>query len=281
MANEKNVEKKISPYEKLLPQYRIEGFDPNKVLTKVSDVLPDGSVREALFMRLVPSLAWFLTVFPDGCLNHTFVTLSDTKATVTASIYRHQSDVRPAVTATCTRYYSDSDDGQYYEQNAVTAAYRKGLEYLRFGTPPDAHEVEGIDSMNGSNNIPEKSDAGVIIPHPISPVDLNTELNAKDGELSEPAPTTKRQAEVKTPSPAPVPAQIPTPSSVAQAVEPMSYEEAKDFLLPTGAMKGKTIEEAAKTRGKSYIQWYANKEFAKDPNAPLTVALNLWCEYNP
>ena len=109
MENKKNV---------LLPQYSVEGFDPNKALTIVQEVDEKGEVKESLFMRYAPSLAWFLTVFPDGCLNHTFVVLNDKKATVTASVYRHASDPRPAATATCSRFYDESPNGPFYEQNA-------------------------------------------------------------------------------------------------------------------------------------------------------------------
>lgn len=152
----------ISRTEKLLPQYNVEGFDPNSVLTKVVEKDALGNESASLFMKYAPAMAWFLTVYPDGCFNHQFNVLNERKATVTASIYRNAQDTRPAMTATCTRYYGEDENGRYYEQNAVTAAYRKALGYLGFGTPLDAHEVEGIQTEMASS-IPERTDKGVPI----------------------------------------------------------------------------------------------------------------------
>ena len=51
MSNKKN----------LLPQYEIEGFDPNECLTVVQEIVGEGQVKETLFMRFQESLAWFLS----------------------------------------------------------------------------------------------------------------------------------------------------------------------------------------------------------------------------
>ncbi len=98
----------MSNNKNLLPQYDIEGFDPNESLAVVQEIDEQGQVRETLFMRFQESLAWFLTVYPNGCLNHVFNKLDERKATVTASVYRNANDTRAAATATCTRYYGES-----------------------------------------------------------------------------------------------------------------------------------------------------------------------------
>lgn len=64
-------DKKVSSvFDSLLPQYRVDGFNPNAALTKVVDIDENGQPMESLFMRYLPALEWFLTVYPDGCLNH-------------------------------------------------------------------------------------------------------------------------------------------------------------------------------------------------------------------
>lgn len=60
--------KTMSNNKNLLPQYEIEGFDPNESLTVVQEIDEQGQVKETLFMRFQESLAWFLTVYPEGCL---------------------------------------------------------------------------------------------------------------------------------------------------------------------------------------------------------------------
>ena len=187
----------------LLPQYKVEGFDPNSALTKVVDVDDKGQETTSLFMKYMPAMAWFLTVFPDGCFNHQFNLLNAQKATVTASIYRNSGDNRPAATATCTRYYDESANGKYYEQNAVTAAYRKALGYLGFGTPLDAHEVDGIPVENGAD-IPDRTDVGVVIATvapPSAPAGLLGEDKTAGDKASAPKPqkpATRRGRKPKT-----------------------------------------------------------------------------------
>ena len=63
----------------LLPQYQVEGFDPNAVLTKIQDVDGNGQVTESLFMRFKPAAAWFFTIYPNGAMNHQFLTLNDVR----------------------------------------------------------------------------------------------------------------------------------------------------------------------------------------------------------
>ena len=105
-------------YKALLPQYQIEGFDPNELLTKIQDVNENGEVVESLFMRFKEANAWFFTIYPDGAMNHQFVMLNDRKAVVTASVFRNINDQKPAATATATRYYGEDINGKFYEQNA-------------------------------------------------------------------------------------------------------------------------------------------------------------------
>lgn len=148
---------------KLLSNYNVEGFDPNAACTLVVKTQPDGTRNEALFMKYAPAMAWFYTVYPNGCLNYTINCLNNDKCSVTASVYRDVNDTRPAAMATCTRYNNNTENGPYYDQNAVTAAYRKALGYLGFGTPYDAHPVEG-QPVEINSYIPEMSDGGVPVP---------------------------------------------------------------------------------------------------------------------
>lgn len=343
-----NQEKKENGLGKLLPQYGIEGFDPNEALTRVVGTNSLGEQVEALYMKYAPAMAWFLTVFPEGCLNHTFNILNNQKATVTASIFRHATDTRPAATATCTRYYDESENGRYYEQNAVTAAYRKALGYLGFGTPIDAHAVDGIPTeLNGS--IPEMTDGGVPITPPAMPAGFN--LNSSKEE--KPAEPVKRRGRRKKNTDAAAPAEqtaamaddvmvdssaeeeeseaagakvpvamnlsedttqtalddfakateravsekrevLNTPAApsepsvsvenaqkAAEAAEEkeMTLEEACQTLLPRGEMRGKTIEEAAKLKGKEFIRWHYDKARMSAPNSPFTKAAEIYCEF--
>ena len=167
----------------LLPQYRVDGFDPNDTLVLATEVDELGQERDVLYLEVATAQRWFYTVFPNGSMTHVVNSLSDKKATVTASIYRDVNDTRPAITAMATRYYSDDLNGRFYEQNAVTAAYRKALDYLGFGTPPDARVTENTIRKD-ADELPEKGEAGVAIPRPIIPK-IVTEGELKEAAASE------------------------------------------------------------------------------------------------
>ena len=166
----------------LLPQYKVNGFDPNNVLTKVQDVDAHGTVEESLIMRWKPALQWFLTVFPNGTMGFDFIVLNERKATVKARIYRDAKDTMPACEAVATRYHSDDKNGLYYEQNAVTAAYRKALSYLGFDAPMDAHDQEGLEVLT-ADEVPERGEKGIVItPRPPRPVVQNADADILTAE---------------------------------------------------------------------------------------------------
>lgn len=336
--------KKENGLGRLLPQYGVEGFDPNEALTRVVGTNNLGEQMEALYMKYAPAMAWFLTVFPEGCLNHTFNILNNQKATVTASIFRHATDTRPAATATCTRYYDESENGRYYEQNAVTAAYRKALGYLGFGTPIDAHVVDGIPTEQNSS-IPEMTDGGVPITSPAIPaafdqqnkqeekaaetgkrrgrpkknrefvalpekreitiddvmVDLEdisksaapttdknvpVAVNASRSDMQEALEDFVKATDKKTvdmtadqtvPTVEPTARTVPADSKTED--DEMTLEEASQTLVPRGEMRGKTIEEAAKLKGKEFIRWHYDKARMSAPDSPFTKAAEIYCEF--
>ena len=99
MLSKENQSKETSgtsPLECLLSQYKVDGFDPEAALTKVTEVDANGQPVDREYMKFQVMLAWFLTKFPEGCLNHTVFQLNERKAVVTGYIYRNQTDEKPA-----------------------------------------------------------------------------------------------------------------------------------------------------------------------------------------
>lgn len=178
MLSKENQSKETSgtsPLECLLSQYKVDGFDPEAALTKVTEVDANGQPVDREYMKFQVMLAWFLTKFPEGCLNHTVFQLNERKAVVTGYIYRNQTDEKPAAVATCVRYFEESETGKHYVDNAVTAAYRKALGYLGFDKRVNPKEVT-IGLTNG-NEVLEEEDfemiprpAPMAIPHVVESV---------------------------------------------------------------------------------------------------------------
>ena len=274
-------------YKNILAQYNVEGYDPNAALKIVEDVDQNGTVvKETLFLRLQDSLAWFYTVFPEGCINHVFTVLNDRKATVTASVYRNPTDTRPAATATCTKYYDDKDiNGRFFEQNAVTAAYRKALGYLGFGTPLDAHFVEGQERVRGTDVI-EKSEEGAKLNIP-GPVLKNKNID-NVATQTETAAVEERQKHATPNDTLPNAKSVNTELKEKRAAKtnadkekmPTTFDEAKAFLMPFGACKGKSIAVTAKEKGNEYIRW-VNGAIQKPEftGTAFAKAVEIFCEF--
>lgn len=155
----------------LTPQHKIEGFDPNDLLTKVQTVDENGQPVDFLYMEFQASMQWFLTVFPNGCFDFRYDAVNNEQATVTALVYRRPEDARFASKATATRFYSDDSYGRNYRQNAETAAIRKALERLGFGIPIDAHETSATRIINERDKVmrSEIEESGVMLPRPAMP----------------------------------------------------------------------------------------------------------------
>lgn len=301
-----NEEKNIPNYG-LLPQYRVDGFDPNDVLVKIEDTDENGQTVEFLYMDHAAASQWFYTVFPNGAINHKLEVLNDRKATVTAFVYRDANDAHPAATGLATRYFSEDIHGRNYEQNAVTAAIRKALGYLGFGTPLDAHVTEKT-RVRKREDVPERSEPGVPVLRPALPK-LNEELpfpeetkkeasapanqapaNKPEAQEAEaPAPKKRgRKPANAAPAPTPDPVKAPpaeteaaaepkaeaTPKAETKAAGPLSLEAAASFRFPYGSCAGMTIDEAAKLKGNDFIRYHCERAVGDFKNA-----LSTYCEY--
>lgn len=284
-------------FENLLPQYNVEGFNPNDVLTLIEDIDENGQPAEFLYMEFVAALRWFYTVFPTGRMDYDIITFNDKKIVVKGKIFRDINDAMPAATALVSRYYTEDAHGKYFEQNAVTAAYRKALEYLGFGTPPDAVKTENT-LVRSKDDIPERGEPGVMIPRPILPVtdtdmpvtqpEVEKEPKKKTCKTAKAAPVSapvqaavQEKIEVSTSAPAPTPVQAPTPASAQKAeTKPENwmptFEEALKCIVPYGSLAGKTIEEAAKIKGDEFIRYHCDRA---QKDTEFYKATSIYCQY--
>ena len=280
-------------FENLLPQYRINGFNPNDVLTMIEDVDENGQPAEFLYMEFAAAERWFYTVFPNGRMDYDIIALNDKKVVVKGKIFRDINDAMPAVTSLVSRYYTEDAHGKYFEQNAVTAAYRKALEYLGFGTPPDAVKTENT-LVRSKEDVPERGEPGVMIPRPMLPQmdeaapvaalpaeEENKEPAAQD-TAKKPARRTSRKAPADAEPGKASSASVQTPEQPAEKEPALpsnkmpTFEEALNFRVPYGSLGGKTIEEAAKIKGDNFIRYHCDRA-KKDSD--FYKAASIYCEY--
>lgn len=301
---EMNEERK--GFETLLPQNRVENFNPNDVLTLVEDVDENGQPAEFLYMEFAASSRWFYTVFPNGRMDYDIVNITDKKAVVRGKVFRDVNDPMPAATSLVSRYYTEDMYGKFYEQNAVTAAYRKALEYLGFGTPPNAVKTENT-TIRKKEDIPERGEQGVMIPRPMLPKVESTEANVHTGEPkckeANPEPVAKKRgrkpgqkatvstkdtteshsANTASLTPDTPKSEVLPASKADAATEPKqpsskmpTIEEALKCLVPYGSLAGKTIEEAAQLKGNDFIRYHCDRA-RKDSD--FYKATTIFCEY--
>ena len=280
-------------FENLLPQYRINGFNPNDVLTMIEDVDENGQPAEFLYMEFAAAERWFYTVFPNGRMDYDIIALNDKKVVVKGKIFRDINDAMPAVTSLVSRYYTEDAHGKYFEQNAVTAAYRKALEYLGFGTPPDAVKTENT-LVRSKEDVPERGEPGVMIPRPMLPQmdeaapvaalpaeEENKEPAAQD-TAKKPARRTSRKAPADAEPEKASSASVQTPEQPVEKEPALpsnkmpTFEEALNFRVPYGSLAGKTIEEAAKIKGDNFIRYHCDRA-KKDSD--FYKAASIYCEY--
>lgn len=280
-------------FENLLPQYRINGFNPNDVLTMIEDVDENGQPAEFLYMEFAAAERWFYTVFPNGRMDYDIIALNDKKVVVKGKIFRDINDAMPAVTSLVSRYYTEDAHGKYFEQNAVTAAYRKALEYLGFGTPPDAVKTENT-LVRSKEDVPERGEPGVMIPRPMLPqmdeaapvaalpAEEENKKPAAQDTAKKPVRRTSRKAPADAEPGKASSASVQTPEQPVEKEPALpsnkmpTFEEALNFRVPYGSLAGKTIEEAAKIKGDNFIRYHCDRA-KKDSD--FYKAASIYCEY--
>lgn len=280
--------------EHLLPQYQVEDFDPNNFLVKFTDIDENGNTVETLYLETDIAIRWFRTVFPRAGMTAVITEKTDRKATAVVSLFYDVNDEKPASVGQATREYTENIHGKFFAQNAVTAAYRKALDYLGFGTPLNAHETEYTRTVS-KTDVPEQGDPGVvIIPKPIVPQPQVQQTQAAQeqpaakneaqdaGAESEPQkarstrpvgrPSTraKKSGDIEN---APV---KEAPKSAFKGDLP-TLKEAENFKVPYGAMAGKTIAEAAAIKGKAFIRYHCDRA---ESGSDFAKATQIYCEYN-
>lgn len=222
-----------NPLEKLLPQYRVDGFDPNEALTEFTGIGANGQPETFRAMRWRVAAAWFRTVFPKGRITHTIVAMDAMKATATAFVYRGPEDTEPCATGIATKWYSDDPTGRDYVSNAVIAAKKRALSDLGFDMPINLEaEGEAVSAEEEGVSIPRPA-----IPAPAAPAvpaepekGRKKKAAAKKPVADEPAeaePVPEPEAPV-APAPAiakPPVAEAPAPTQESPAVFEQEHKE--------------------------------------------------------
>lgn len=226
-----------NPLEKLLPQYRVDGFDPNEALTEFTGIGANGQPETFRAMRWRVAAAWFRTVFPKGRITHTIVAMDAMKATATAFVYRGPEDTEPCATGIATKWYSDDPTGRDYVSNAVIAAKKRALSDLGFDMPINLEaEGEAVSAEEEGVSIPRPA-----IPAPAAPAvpaepekGRKKKAAAKKPVADEPAeaePVPEPDAPV-APAPAiakPPVAEAPAPTQESPAVSEQEHENSADL----------------------------------------------------
>lgn len=236
-------------FDKLLPQYKVDGLDPNDLLVKLEVNGADGTTKSFLYMEYAAARDWFFTVYPNGALVLFSLDIDGRKAVATAHIYRDVKDPMYAAAGVATRYYSEDDIGKNYITNAVTAAYRKGLKHLGFDVPQDAVEKEGIP-VRKQDDLVMEGDL-VSLPKPKLPV-MEPDDAPADSANKPPLPALPKTDPEPSDAPANQPDSATAPAPKKRGRKSKAEKEAETAATAapaaaTAAPQEQPVEPAAQT----------------------------------
>lgn len=226
---------------------KIEGFDPGAFLRK----LTGENGEEQFYLDVKYRKLWFRLMHPEGKITKRIVRLENDFAIIESKVYLHRTDPEDAYVscAFAQRWRKDDDAyGMKYVETAETAAVGRALADAGFGIQ---------FSEPGEDQDSSLVDAPVTMPEQAAV------HNAEDEELLEELPqqtvnkkkgSPKKNKEEKKPDES---------MSVDELMKIMSLEEAKNYTIPIGAYRGKTLGQLCIEKPGA-ISWYIDSYHGKD-----------------
>lgn len=245
---------------------RVEGFDPSAFLRR----LTGENGEEQWYLDVKYRKLWFRLMHPEGKITKRIVKLENDFAIIESKVYLNRNDPEDAFVscAFAQRWRKDDDAyGLKYVETAETAAVGRALADAGFGIqfsePGEDRDSSLVDAPvtipNGSAgaakmSVPNNA-AGSSVP------DVERVPDEQDEELpetlSKPAASSgasKKQEEGK---------KLDESMSEEALMKAMTLEDAKAYVIPVGAYKGKTLGELCIEKPGA-ISWYIDSYRGKN-----------------
>ena len=243
---------------------RVEGFDPSAFLRK----LAGENGEEQWYLDVKYRKLWFRLMYPEGKITKRIVKLENDFAIIESKVYLNRNDPEDAFVscAFAQRWRKDDDGyGLKYVETAETAAVGRALADAGFGIqfsePGEDRDNSLVDSPV---TIPSASAAGSktqsnTAGNPTSDGTTNTTVpDEQDEELPETLPKPAASGGSKKES-----RKLDESMSEEELMKTMTLEDAKAYVIPVGAYKGKTLGELCIEKPGA-VSWYVDSYRGKN-----------------
>lgn len=230
---------------------KVEGFDPSAFLRK----LTGENGEEQFYLDVKYRKLWFRLMYPEGKITKRIVKLENDFAIIESKVYLNRNDPEDAyVSSAFAQRWRKEDDayGLKYVETAETAAVGRALADAGFGIQfSEPGEDRDSNLVDSPVTIPEQSkgnDAAVDeedeelpenMPQPVANSSKNPLNNNKKGK------------------------QLDETMSVEELMKRMNLDDARNYQIPIGAYKGKTLGELCIEKPGA-ITWYVDSYHGKN-----------------
>ncbi len=220
---------------------KVEGFDPSAFLRK----LIGENGEEQFYLDVKYRKLWFRLMHPEGKITKRIIKLENNFAIIESKVYLHRNDPVDAYVscAFAQRWRKDDDAyGLKYVETAETAAVGRALADAGFGIQfSEPGEDQDSSLVDAPVTIPDGASAGI-------PDEADEELPE---ENFQPVAKEKKNS-LKNNK---IGKEMDESMSVEELVKVMSLNDAKNYVIPIGAYRGKTLGELCIEKP-SALSWY-------------------------
>ena len=222
---------------------KVEGFDPSAFLRK----LVGENGEEQFYLDVKYRKLWFRLMHPEGKITKRIVKLENDFAIIESKVYLHRNDPVDAYIscAFAQRWRKDDDSyGLKYVETAETAAVGRALADAGFGIQfSEPGEDQDSSLVDAPVTIPDGTTAAHVIQDEIDEELPEGMLESDAKEQKEPLNNNKKGKK------------LDESMSVEELLKVMSLNDAKNYVIPIGAFKGKTLGELCLEKP-SALSWY-------------------------
>ena len=218
---------------------KVEGFEPSAFLRK----LIGENGEEQFYLDVKYRKLWFRLMHPEGKITKRIVKIENDFVIIESKVYLNRNDPVDAYIscAFAQRWRKDDDAyGLKYVETAETAAVGRaladagfGIQFSEPGEDQDSSLVDAPVTIPDGAGIPDEADEEL--------PEENTQPVAKEKKNS-----LKNNKKGK---------EMDESMSVEELMKVMSLNDAKNYVIPIGAYRGKTLGELCMEKP-SALSWY-------------------------
>jgi len=227
---------------------KVDGFDPSAFLRR----LTGENGEEQFYLDVKYRKLWFRLMHPEGKITKRIIKLENEFATIESKVYLNRNDAEDAyISCAFAQRWRKEDDayGLKYVETAETAAVGRALADAGFGIQfSEPGEEQDRSLVDAPVTIPDSG-----LSEEMEQDELEEEL---PDEMPQAAEMQKKASEQKK-------AEWDASMPVEELMQKMSLEDAKNYLIPIGAYKGKTLGELCVEKPGA-INWYVESYHGKN-----------------